>query len=215
MDINPNCNITLIHDFISVDNANDIVGSLTSRGVDVILDAIDGQHEKSALIAASCLHGMPIVTCGGAAGRIDPTQIVCDDLTKSTDCRLLFWCKKILRDKYKLFSKGQGSKKYRARKWRIWSVFSTELQKKVAEGDDGGDGRGRGSLRRCDGALGTSCFVTGTYGFVAASKIVSMIANDELVKPKILNSARMAFLETTNDDRQGKKRNEILEEASL
>jgi tRNA A37 threonylcarbamoyladenosine dehydratase len=40
------------------------------------------------------------------------------------------------------------------------------------------------SFRTCDGALGTACFVTGTYGFVAASKVVEMIAMDQLVVPK-------------------------------
>jgi len=193
LDINPTCNITLIHDFIGTDNAEDIVkgfcGNIHQR-VDVILDAIDGTDEKAALIAAACRNGVPIVTCGGAAGRVDPTQIVCDDLSKSSQCRLLFWCKKQLRDKYKLFPKGQtpkgkNVKTKKTRKWRIWSVYSEEVVL-----DRGGGGvSSSSSLRTCDGPLGTACFVTGTYGFVAASKIVSMIANDELVKPKILKSA--------------------------
>eukprot|EP00979_Chaetoceros_neogracilis_P001094 scaffold197_cov268-Chaetoceros_neogracile.AAC.9 len=195
LDINPTCNITLIHDFIGTDNAEDIVkgfcGESAQHGrVDVILDAIDGTDEKAALIAAACRNGVPIVTCGGAAGRVDPTQIICDDLSKSSQCRLLFWCKKQLRDKYKLFPKGQSPKganvkMKKTRKWRIWSVYSEE----VVGDKGGGGGVGSSSLRTCDGPLGTACFVTGTYGFVAASKIVSMLANDELVKPKILKSA--------------------------
>ena len=46
------------------------------------LDAIDGMYEKTALILAFVNLGIPIVTCGGAAGRMDPTQIVIDDITK-------------------------------------------------------------------------------------------------------------------------------------
>lgn len=157
--------------------------------IDIILDAIDGATEKAALIAAACVHSIPILTCGGAAGRKDPTQIVCDDLTRCADCRLLFSCKKTLRDEYKLFTKGPSEakeiRKYKARKWRIAAVFSTELQKKVEE-----DGVvPPSSLRRCDGALGTACFVTGTYGFVAASKVVDMIAQEQLVKPRVLQSS--------------------------
>ena len=170
---------------VTADNAIDVVDTLLPE-VDVILDAIDGQIEKTALLAASCVKGVPIVTCGGAAGRIDPTKIVVDDLSKCADCRLLFWCKKALRDQYKLFTKGPSSgniKKYRPRKWKIAAVFSTEVQKKVEQDKDSS------SLRRCDGALGTACFVTGTYGFVAASHVVSMIVNDKLVKPKVLKSA--------------------------
>jgi tRNA A37 threonylcarbamoyladenosine dehydratase len=74
LDINPTCNVTLIHDFIGKDNANEIVESLKPE-VDVILDAIDGTNEKAALIAAACYNGVSIVTCGGAAGRVNPTQI--------------------------------------------------------------------------------------------------------------------------------------------
>ncbi len=198
LDINPKCNVTLVHDFVELDNANEIVESLSSE-VDVILDAIDGTNEKAALIAAACYHGISIVTCGGAAGRVDPTQIVCDDLTKSNQCRLLFKCKKLLRDKYKLFPKGMTKKeakinKTRVRKWRIWAVFSEEVVQ-----DKGGSDKISSSLRTCDGPLGTACFVTGTYGFVAASQVISMLANQELVKPRILKSGLAAMQDSTHN----------------
>ena len=191
LDINPTCNVTLIHDFIGVDNANDIVDSLLPE-VDVILDAIDGANEKTALIAAACYSNVTVVTCGGAAGRIDPTKIICEDLTKSTQCRLLFRCKKLLRTRYKLFPEGMTKKQAKAknsrnRTWRIWSVFSEEVVEDRRGGSDDRDSVS--SLRTCDGPLGTACFVTGAYGFVAASKVVSMLANQELIKPRILKSA--------------------------
>lgn len=202
LDINPRCNITLIHDFVGQHNADDMIKSLKPT-VDVILDAIDGTDEKAALIAAACRHYMTIVTCGGAAGRLDPTRIVCDDLSKSNQCRLLFWVKKQLRDKYKLFPKGsadkgkaQKSKNSRTRPWRIWAVFSEEVI--IQKQQDIGSTERISSLRSCDGPLGTACFVTGTYGFVAASKVVTMLAKDELIKPRILKSAlsRSPFQET-------------------
>ncbi len=74
--------------------------------------------------------------------------------------------------------------KTRTRKWRIWAVFSEEVVQ-----DRSVNNKSSSSLRTCDGPLGTSCFVTGTYGFVAASKVISMLANQELIKPKILKSA--------------------------
>lgn len=186
LDINPSCNITLIHDFVSVENANEIVSSFKPN-VDVIIDSIDGQNEKSALIAAACRHQVPIITCGGAAGRVDPTQIVCDDLSRSEYCRLLASCKNQLRDEYKLFKAGSLNKT--PRRWKIWSVFSTECQKDVTQNDNAS------VLRRCDGILGTACFLTGTYGLVAASKAISMIANDELILPKIPKSMIHGYIE--------------------
>jgi tRNA A37 threonylcarbamoyladenosine dehydratase len=57
-DINPDCNITLIHDFVSADNVD---GFLTSiPGVTACLDAIDGTKGKSALIAACARHQIPV-----------------------------------------------------------------------------------------------------------------------------------------------------------
>lgn len=172
---------------ISVENAKEMVESLQPE-VDIILDAIDGTSEKAALIAASCLANVTVVTVGGAAGRVDPTLIVCDDLSRSSECRLLFWTKKQLRDTYKLFPKGPLKKgvnlrKIKVKKWKIWAVYSEEVQKRVEKDESSS------SFRTCDGSLGTACFVTGTYGFVAASKVVSMLANQELIKPKILKSA--------------------------
>ena len=40
------------------------------------------------------------------------------------------------------------------------------------------------SFRTCDGALGTACSVTCTYGMVAASQVVEMIALNKFVVPK-------------------------------
>ena len=72
-------------------------------------------------------------------------------------------------------------KSYRVRKWHIPAVFSTEQQRMRSNTDDH-----TSSLRQCDGALGTACFVTGTFGFVGASKVVSIIVNNQLKKPRAL-----------------------------
>jgi tRNA A37 threonylcarbamoyladenosine dehydratase len=52
------------------------------------------------------------------------------------------------------------------------------------------------SFRMCDsGTQGTACFVTGVFGFVAASQVVSMIAKNELKKPRILKSHTYPLLQ--------------------
>jgi tRNA A37 threonylcarbamoyladenosine dehydratase len=185
--INPDCNIILIHDFVSMDNVDEILTSI-SPPVTACLDAIDGATSKTALIAACARHGIAVVTCGGSAGRTDPTQFVCEDLSRVTGDPLLSTCRKYLR-RYHGFEEGtkfRGRKPHERktpRKWKINAVFSTEPQKLLPnmESDDGND---VSSLRRCDGALGTACFVTGTAGFIAAGKIIEMIANDEILIPK-------------------------------
>ena len=184
LDINPQCKVTLIHDFVTSDSARSLLQSFQPE-LTACVDAIDGAHEKTSLILACVELGVPIVTCGGAAGRLDPTQIVLDDLTKVQEDRLLFRCRKVLRQKHgfpKLPIPKRGQKN-RVRKWRIPAVYSNEVQEKPKEALPG---ETASSFRLCDGALGTGCFVTATYGLVAASAVIEMIANDELIVPKRL-----------------------------
>jgi tRNA threonylcarbamoyladenosine dehydratase len=176
-DINPHCNITLIHDFVSVDNVDAI---LDSHNTTALLDAMDGTKEKSTLLAACVIRKIPVVTCGAAAGRIDPTRIVVDDLIHVTNDRLLATSRKTLRKSYGFNSGVPHSQKTKVKEkaWKIQAVFSTEVPPPVCQGDD------TSSFRRCDGPMGTACFVTGSYGFVAASRIVEMIATGCLVVPR-------------------------------
>lgn len=166
-DINPQCNVTLIHDFVSPENADDILTSIPN--LTACLDAIDGTRGKSSLIAACARHRIPVVTCGGSAGRTDPCAFVCDDLSRVNGDPLLTTCRKNLR-KFYGFEAGlpahalrkkmvDGKKVSRPPKWNIPAVISTEPQKDLPKGEDAS------SLRRCDGALGTGVFVTGTSGF--------------------------------------------------
>lgn len=172
-DINPECEIQLIHDFVSPRNIDSIFHDFPN--VTTCLDAIDGSIGKASLIAACARYGIPVVTCGGSAGRTDPTKFICEDLTRADGDALLSTCRKTLRKRYG-FEKNEERKKS-VRKWNIRAVYSTERQKLLPEGSDAS------SLRRCDGALGTACFVTGTCGFVAASEVIAQIANDNLLPP--------------------------------
>jgi len=188
LDINPMCNVTCIHDFVTVDNAETLLQSMLQEfQLTACIDAIDGLREKTSLILSCVKHSIPIVACGGAAGRSDPTKIVIDDLTKVQEDRLLFSCRKKLRQQYgfpKIDMPKKG-KKIRIRSWRIPAVYSLEVQQKPPlQRLEGGGQDTISSFRTCDGALGTACSITATYGMVAASHIVEMIALDKLIVPK-------------------------------
>lgn len=180
-DINPHCNITLIHDFLSKDNVDDILDSCSNMNMTVMLDAMDGYREKTALLEACVKRSIPVVTCGAAAGRMDPTKITVCDLTKSTNDRLLSTCRKTLRRQYnfeRCLSSSEAKRyKKRNRSWHLPAVFSLEVPKDVCQDDTS-------SFRRCDGPLGTGCFVTGTIGFVASGVVVEMIAQNKVNTPK-------------------------------
>lgn len=176
LDINPDCNITLVHDFISTVNVRDLLEAVNA---DCVLDAIDGSREKAALLAACTDLKTTVVTVGGAAGRRDPTLIACNDIVHVESDKLLRTCRKELR-KYYGFPAGlsfRERQKRKVRKWNIDCVYSAEEPKQV-------DQRNNRSFRRCDGALGTAAFVTGTFGLIAAGRIVDKIACNQLKGPR-------------------------------
>ena len=177
--INPQCSVTNIHEFVTETNVHEILDSILPN-VNVVLDAIDSRKAKTALIAACVEKKIPIVTCGGAAGKKDPTQILATDLARVNGDDLLATVRRNLRKSYG-FSEGKKFRELKGKlpkKWKIPAVYSTEETKELSDGEDK-----VGALRRCDGALGTACFVTGTFGFVAAGQVVDMIAMNRFVRP--------------------------------
>eukprot|EP00977_Amphora_coffeiformis_P010902 scaffold2576_cov175-Amphora_coffeaeformis.AAC.6 len=193
LDIHHECNVTLVHDFVDETNAREILEAIGP--ITALIDAIDGALAKSALIGACTDLAIPVVTVGGAAGRRDPFQIMCADLVNVEDDRLLANCRKTLRKKYNFpaglsFSQQRVTKK-KVKKWRIACVYTREAPPtkrppvwKTGHDDDDDDVAPSSSFRLCDGSLGTACFVTGAYGFAAASICIDMIANNKLVPPR-------------------------------
>ena len=225
LDINPQCNITLIHDFVSPNNVHDLLDVCCNVHNNMhhnnntniaLLDAMDGATEKTALIAACVQRQIPIVTVGAAAGRKDPTQICVGDLTRVENDRLLASCRKNLRKSYG-FEAGLSFKEWQSLNkpqkepphnnsmnnddkpeekkikappnWKVQAIYSTEIPRAQCHPSpqQPQDTPTKSSFRLCDGPLGTACFVTGTYGFVAASCIVEMIAQQKMVIPRRQN----------------------------
>lgn len=77
--INPECRVTVVDDFVTPDN----VAQYMSVGYSYVIDAIDSVRPKAALIAYCRRNKIPLVTTGGAGGQIDPTQIQVTDLAKT------------------------------------------------------------------------------------------------------------------------------------
>ena len=196
LDINPSCNITLIHHFITSDNAYDTIKSIytsNGNGITACVDAIDQKFEKASILSSCTKLSIPVMTIGSSAGRTDPTKIITADITKCEYDQLLKQTRKILRQDYD-FPKGAAQyMKQRKRKktWNITAVYSNQLIPKEEMKDDHNDNDNisTSSFRRCDnGYHGTASFVTGTFGFVTASCIVDRIVNDNLYPPMYNNT---------------------------
>lgn len=167
--INPECDVRPALQFFTAGTA----GDLLSARYDLVVDAIDSVANKCLLIARCREANLPIITCGGAGGRRDPTQVQVTDLALTSHDRLLQKVRETLR---KDFGFPRNEKKF-----GVPAVFSPEPPvfpardgTVCAQRPTGADGE---SLKlNCDSGFGTATFVTGTFGFVAAAHVVEEIS---------------------------------------
>ena len=114
------------------------------------------------------------MSCGGAGGRRDGTQVRTADLAKVSHDRLLAEVRKKLRQELRFPADGSAM--------GVQCVFSAEPP--VFPQPDGSvcamrsrHQRHDGATRlNCNGGLGSATFVTGAFGFAAAGLIVRQIA---------------------------------------
>lgn len=164
--INPECKVNAIREFYTEKNADELITSDLSY----VVDAIDRKNSKIHLITQCYQVGVPVIVSGGAGGRVDPTQIQLTDLRDSYQDPLLAAIRKPLRRT--LGMRGQHKKKF-----GIPCVFSPEVVRYPHP--DGGvcmekpaAGEGPKQLD-CQFGFGSVSFVTGSFGFLIASQIMT------------------------------------------
>lgn len=172
--IHPGCVVEARAEYFTAATA----ASLLTPGYDAVVDAIDVVRPKCLLIAECRDRGLPVVTCGGAGGRRDPGRVEVADLSRTRDDALLAFVRKRLRSEHQFPLQAK-------RKWHVDCVFSGESP--VYPQPDGSVGcqREPGTDLRlnCDAGYGTATFVTGTFGFALAARVVSGIADESLRSP--------------------------------
>lgn len=167
-DINPECRVNCINDFIEEDNIIDLV----PQDIDYMLDAIDNFRVKSALVAFCKRRKINIITVGSAGGKKDPTQIQVADLSKTLQDPLARKMKEHLKRFYGL---ANNSKK----RFYVDCVFSSEAI--VYPQPDGSicakkPGTSQSMKMDCSAGLGAATVVTATFGFVAAARIIEKLS---------------------------------------
>lgn len=166
--INAEVQVRPVEAFLTANNAS----SLLKDDYDYVFDAIDTPRVKCLMIVRCLELGVPVFTAGGAGGRRDPTRIRVDDLARSEGDRLLQSVRKQLRSQHG-FPRG-------GRKFGVDCVYSNEPP--VYPGEDGSvcEERPAGADLRldCRSGFGTATFVTGTFGFVAAARIVQRLTEE-------------------------------------
>lgn len=168
---NPACQVAVVDDFVTVDNA----AQLLAGGFDYVVDAIDAVRVKVAMIAVARELGLPLVTCGAAGGQIDPTQIRVDDLARTIQDPLLAKVRGQLR-------KAHGFTRDPKKKFGVEAVFSTEPLRypapDIACEVTSAPAQGPAGLN-CAG-FGSVVTVTACVGMFAAARVINGLASGQV-----------------------------------
>ncbi|GAB2179989.1 tRNA cyclic N6-threonylcarbamoyladenosine(37) synthase TcdA [Denitratisoma sp. agr-D3] len=164
--INPACAVSQVDDFITPDNIADLVPIC-----DGVIDAIDQVRAKAALAAHCRRHGQWLVTTGGAGGRIDPTRVKVDDLSRTTQDALASKLRASLRKDY-------GFPRDPKKKFGLPCVYSDEQIIRPQAGEacevPGEQHAPAPQGLNCAG-YGSSVAVTAGFGFAAAALVLNRL----------------------------------------
>ena len=147
--------------------------SIFAPRFDYVIDAIDSLSNKCRLIALCRDRQIPLITCGAAGGRRDPTAVRITDLARASHDRLLAQVRKQLRAEHG-FPRDPAA-------LDVDCVYSPEAP--VFPHADGSICETKKEARasaaaedplrlNCNSGLGSATFVTGAFGFAAAAHVV-------------------------------------------
>ncbi len=173
--INPQCKLSLVDDFVRQDNLD----TLVDASCDYIIDCIDDFRIKAALISFCRTNGIKLLTVGGAGGQIDPSKIVQGDLSKTEHDVLLARTRKLLRQDYRF-------PKNLKRSFGVPCIYSKEQlvypdghgnvspQRPINSGE-----ASQSNALNCAGGMGSVTHLTASFGMLASGYVVNKIASDE------------------------------------
>lgn len=181
--INPECIVEVIEDFVTVDN----LPELLSQPFDYVIDAIDSVDIKTRIIAFCKRNKRPIITIGGAGGQVDPSQIQITDLSKTYQDPLLAKVKNQLRREFN-FPRSDLAKANK-RKFSIDAVFSTEQLRYPADNEQGevclakpdtSSGKTSSTRLDCHSGFGATTHVTASFAFFAVGRAIDKLLKKQL-----------------------------------
>ncbi len=164
--INPACQVHQIEEFITPDN----VAEMLNAGFDVVLDAIDDAKAKVAIAAYCKQSKIPLITTGGAGGRLDPTRIKSADLAQVSGDRLLAKVRNQLRRDHG-FPKAPNAKKAPT-KFGITAVYSDEP---ILQPETSCDTQTDAITGLNCAGYGSSVCVTAPFGMAASALVLKII----------------------------------------
>ena len=166
--INPEATCEVKASFYTDKNSADLLAD----DLDLVVDAIDSVRPKCHLLATCHSRNLPVIACGGAGGRIDPSLIQIDDLSRTYGDSLLLSVRKRLRLEYG-FPKARDNKK-KTPKFRLPAVFSPEPPRfPTCDGEISSERPADlPGIIKCDSGYGACTHVTATFGNLLAGWVL-------------------------------------------
>lgn len=168
LDINHQCEVICIDDFISQENLQDYIWNEPNIKPDYVIDCIDNSRIKASLIAWCKRRKIPIITLGGAGGQVNPELIKIADLSRTVHDPLLSKTRKLLRQDY-------GFSCNPKRRFGVPCVYSTEHIIFPVDNHETDNNQTGNLPLSCAKGIGSSIMVTGTFGFMAASFVLQKL----------------------------------------
>ncbi|MCR6661709.1 MAG: tRNA threonylcarbamoyladenosine dehydratase [Luteimonas sp.] len=167
--INPAIEVEVVPQFLTAGNME----ALLDHGFDLVLDACDSFRTKVEMVAWCRRRKLPLVVCGSAGGRIDPTQIRIRDISRTEHDALLALIRKKLRAEFN-FPKNKD------RYFGVPAVYSLEnVQYPQADGTVCGVrpqlGPDAALKLDCGAGLGAATHITGAFAFAMAGKAIELL----------------------------------------
>lgn len=169
--INPALRVEAIERFLTPATLDDLL----DRGYDLVLDACDAFRVKVEMTAWCRRRKLPVVVCGSAGGRTDPTMIRVRDLSRTEHDALLSLMRRKLRQEFRFPANPD-------RYFGVPAIYSLEnVRYPQADGRVCGTRpAGDDALRLgCEGGLGAATHVTAAFACAAVGRALEM-----LLKPK-------------------------------
>jgi tRNA A37 threonylcarbamoyladenosine dehydratase len=140
----------------------------------VVVDCIDRAKLKAEMILHCLREKIPVVTVGGAGGRVDPLAVQLADLSKTSGDPLLKQVRKQVRS-------ALGIRGEKVKKLHVPCIFSTEpLRYPQSDGSCGLAPEAGSNLRMdCASGFGAVTHVTGVFGFAAAAAAVDAVLSGQ------------------------------------
>ena len=153
LDINPDCQVTAIQEFLRDEHT---VKLLQSEQYDCLVDCIDTLSPKVFLLYHAHSLGIPTVSSMGSGGRLDPSQVHAADIAKSHTCPLAAMVRK------RLHHMGVYT--------GIRVVFSTEKVPSHAMVEDPSDNHLT--------TIGTISYMPPLFGCIIAAEVIKILIGD-------------------------------------